>query len=141
MRIPHRHFALLFTTGLVVACATSSTSTPSPTGRVIGVAPGTVPKCAPSGGDTTGTVYFEFQVDRPVIPRPGSSEPPPLGGEVLIEFVVDTAGRVDLGTVKVMQSERADATRRLREALPTLEFEPALRQRCRVRQLAQRPYR
>ena len=63
-----------------------------------------------------------------------------LYAEVLLKFIVDTAGRVDLTTVKVMKSERAAATRRLEKALPSLEFEPAIREGCRVRQVVQRPF-
>jgi hypothetical protein len=100
----------------------------------------TEPRCAPAGGDTTGTVYFEYEVERPATTRAGSPEPPRLYAEVLVQFVVDTAGRVDPATVQIMKSERAAATRRVQEALPSLQYEPAIRQGCRVRQLVQRAF-
>ena len=136
------HFTVTFLTLVLLggACARSSPRSASTGGTVHAAAPGAMPRCAASGGDTTGTVYFEFQVERPALPRTRNPEPPRLGAEVLLQFVVDTAGQIDLNTVKVMKSERAAATRRLQEALPSLEYEPAVHQGCRVRQLVQRAF-
>ena len=56
--------------------------------------------------------YFEFQVEKQVSPYPGNAAPrypdmlrsANVEGEVLAQFVVDTTGRADMSTFKVLKS-------------------------------------
>jgi TonB family protein len=60
-------------------------------------------------------------------------------GEVVVEFVVDTAGQVDGSTVDVLSSTDDRFTASVQEALPLARFLPARRGGRRVRQLVQLP--
>ena len=79
-----------------------------------------------AGGKANGVVggvpqnsdqpYFEFQVEKPALPREGNPNPKypsmlessRVEGEVLAQFVVDTSGKADMSTFKVLSSiERA----------------------------------
>src|SRR5690349_23369156 len=63
--------------------------------------------------------YFEFQVEKPVVPAPGNQGPrypeilksANVEGEVLAQFVVDTTGKVEMGTFKVLKSSHDLFTR------------------------------
>ena len=48
-----------------------------------------------------------------------------VDGRVVVRFVVDTLGRVDMGTVEVLQSTNEQFARSVREALPRARFAPA----------------
>ena len=56
--------------------------------------------------------YFEFQVEKPVVPAPGSISPrypdmlrqAGVEGEVLAQFVVDTTGKAEPGSLKILKS-------------------------------------
>src|SRR5687768_15133306 len=62
--------------------------------------------------------YFEFQVEKPVVPAPGSTSPrypdmlrqAGVEGEVLAQFVVDTTGRAEAGSLKILK-QRSEDTR------------------------------
>ena len=92
--------------------------------------------------------YFEFQVDQPARVRPGAVGPRyPLSlrdasvqGQVLVQFVVDTAGRVDLSTVKVLKSDHELFSDAVNTALTDMQFEPAKLRGGRVMQLVQMPF-
>ncbi|MGH7720447.1 MAG: TonB family protein [Gemmatimonadaceae bacterium] len=62
-------------------------------------------------------------------------------GGVVAEFVVDTAGRVELETFNVVSSTHPRFTEAVRRALPAARFTPALLAGRRVRQLVQLPFR
>jgi len=104
-----------------------------------GLAPDLQPACAPSGGDTTRQVYFDFQVDRGV--REIAPRPAPPGSEEggLVQFIVDTAGVPESGSLRVVKRlpigvvDTAAAWRRNR----TRRFAPAVYRGCRVRQVVQ----
>jgi TonB family protein len=71
---------------------------------------------------------------RPVVLAPGSPAPayPPslwsagIAGKVLVELLVDSSGRADLTTVDVLYSDNPQFTRAVREALPKMQFIPAI---------------
>src|SRR5918993_686757 len=74
-----------------------------------GVAKGVVGGTAP----ITDQPYFEFQVEKPVVAAPNSCQPKypemlrtaGVGGEVQAQFVVDTTGRVEQKSFKVLKSD------------------------------------
>src|SRR5690348_4734153 len=92
---------------------------------------------------TSRPAYFEFQVERPASPLPGSPQPtyPPelrsakIAGEVLAQFVVDTSGVVELDSFKVLKSTHALFTQAVRQTLPQLRYSPAEVAGRKVRQL------
>lgn len=61
-------------------------------------------------------------------------------GRVVLRFAVDTAGRVDLGSVQVVESTHDAFTRAVRDILPRLRFEPARVHGRAVAALAEMPF-
>lgn len=110
-----------------------------------GVASGVVGGTGPVNVDQT---YFDFQVEKPVAPLPGGAGPryPDIlrsggvEGEVLAQFVVDTTGRVESGSFKVLRSSHAMFEAAVRSALPNMRFLPAEVGGRKVKQLVQQPF-
>lgn len=48
-----------------------------------------------------------------------------VGGRVVVEFVIDSVGVVDLGSLRVLQSTNVEFTQAVRTVLPRLRFLPA----------------
>ena len=92
--------------------------------------------------------YFEFQVEKPVVGAPGSSQPrypdilrqAGVEGEVLAMFVVDTTGKVEAGSFKVLKSTHDLFAQSVRTALPGMRFIPAEVGGRKVKQLVQQPF-
>jgi hypothetical protein len=92
--------------------------------------------------------YFEFQVDRPVVPVRGSAIPhypdalrsQLVSGCVLAQFVVDTAGQVDTATFKVLKMSHLEFAKAVRDVLPAMRFSPAELRGRKVKQLVQQPF-
>jgi len=92
--------------------------------------------------------YFEFQVEKPAGPRPGNMAPrypdmlrsAHVEGEVLAQFVVDTLGRPDMDTFKVLKSTHELFTEAVKGSLPNMAFSPALVGGRPVKQLIQMPF-
>jgi TonB family protein len=92
--------------------------------------------------------YFEFQVDKPATILPGSRAPKypsalrqaKVGGQVEVQFVVDTSGRIVPGTVKVTNATDPRFEASVRKALPTIRFSPAEVHGRRSKQLVQLPF-
>lgn len=105
-------------------------------------------KPAPVQAAGDNQTYFEFQVEKPVVQAPGSSTPrypdilrsAGVEGEVLAQFVVDTSGRADPGTFKVLKSSHDLFSQAVRQALPQMRFIPAEVGGHRVKQLVQQPF-
>ena len=101
-----------------------------------------------TGPVTTDQPYFEFQVEKPVLAAPGSPTPRypemlksgGIEGEVLAQFVVDTTGRVQSGSFKVLKSSHELFTVAVRNALPQMRFYPAEVGGRKVKQLVQQPF-
>jgi TonB family C-terminal domain len=73
------------------------------------------------------------------------SFPPPLyaagvSGLVIAEFVIDTAGRVENGTVGIVSSTASLFTEAVRVALESASYTPAMKNGRPVRQLVQQPF-
>ena len=130
-------FAALAIVAGVIACDLQSPS--EPPGRTLSARP---IKAAPD------QAYFEFQVEQPVTPAASSPAPryPDLmrrakvEGEVLAQFVVGPDGVADVGSFKVLRSTHDLFTKAVREALPTMRFNPARVGGKAVRQLVQQPF-
>ena len=96
----------------------------------------------------TGKPYFEFQVDKPATPARGNPAPlyPEMlretatGGEVLAQFVVDTEGNIELGTLKIVRSSHELFVQAVRDILPQMRFTPAEVKGTKVKQLVQQPF-
>jgi protein TonB len=107
-----------------------------------GIAKGVVGAPAP---DQT---YFEFQVEKQVAPAPGNPQPrypdmlrsANVEGEVLVQFVVDTTGRVDMSQFKVLKSSHDLFTNSVRQVLQSSRYYAAEIGGRKVKQLVQQPF-
>ena len=96
----------------------------------------------------TRPAYFQFQVTREV--RPSPRNPPPrypetlrnagIQGEVLLQFIVDSTGKAEMNTLKVLRSSHPDFVMAVKSVLPTYEFEPAILMNRKVPQIVQMPF-
>ncbi len=92
--------------------------------------------------------YFEFQVEKQVAAMPGQSPPrypdmlrsANVEGEVLAQFVVDTTGRAEMNTYKVLKSSHDLFTNSVKQALANMHFYPAEVGGRKVKQLVQMPF-
>ena len=92
---------------------------------------------------------FEFQVEKPAIAEAGN--PPPrypetmrsqrISGEVLVQFVVDTTGRADLRTFKILRSTHPDFAWAVRLILGRYRFLPAETEGRKVPMYVQMPFK
>lgn len=102
---------------------------------------------APKAVDENQT-YFEFQVEKQVSPYPGNPAPrypdmlrsANVEGEVLAQFVVDTTGRADMSTFKVLKTTHDLFTNAVKASLPNMKFYPAEVGGKKVKQLVQMPF-
>jgi protein TonB len=91
---------------------------------------------------------FEFQVEKPAMASPGSPNPrypdilrsAGVEGEVLVQFVVDTLGRAEVGTFKVLRTSHELFAAAVRNTLPNMRFIPAEVGGRKVKQLVQQPF-
>jgi periplasmic protein TonB len=96
-----------------------------------------------------GQAYFDFQVDKPVLQRPGNPHaqyPDDMRsrgriGDVVVQFVVDTTGRVDMTSVEIIKSTDASFSTSVKAVLPEMRFFPAETGGHRVRQMVQQSFR
>ena len=63
-----------------------------------------------------------------------------MEGEVLAQFVVDTTGRAEVGSLKILKSSHDLFTESVRTALPQMRFVPADVGGKKVKQLVQEPF-
>jgi protein TonB len=95
----------------------------------------------------TDQPFFEFQVEKPVAPASAISPRYPemlkssnVEGEVLAQFVVDTSGRVEMHTFKVLKSSHELFTQAVKNALSNARYLPAEVGGRHVKQLVQQPF-
>jgi periplasmic protein TonB len=113
-----------------------------------------------AGGIATGVVggtpqpynpeqtYFEFQVEKQAGTMPGTRGPnypdmlrnAGVEGEVVVQFVVDTTGRADMSTYRVVRSTHELFSNAVRQNLPGIRFYPAEVGGRKVRQHVQMPF-
>jgi TonB family protein len=95
-----------------------------------------------------GTIYFDFQTEKPATPVAGSGAPrypdilrsAGVEGQVLAQFVVDTTGRVVENSFKLIEASHDLFAAAVRNALPAMRFTPAELRGARVNQLVQQPF-
>ena len=92
--------------------------------------------------------FFEFQVEKQVAPLPNNPGPrypdmlrsANVEGEVLAQFVVDTTGRAEMSSFKVLKSSHDLFTNAVKSALVNMRFYPAEVGGRKVKQLVQMPF-
>lgn len=104
---------------------------------------------AGSGADPGG-VYGpgDRYVEKPAMAARGSPQPrypemlrqAGVEGAVEVEFVVDTLGRAEPGSLKILRSDHELFAAAVRAALPAMRFVPAEAGGRRVRQLVRQPF-
>ena len=82
----------------------------------------------------------ELEVSSPPVTYPAPLFAEGVGGSVVAEFVVDTAGKVEEGTFGIVSSTNPLFSEAVREAVEGATYTPARRHRLRVRQLVQQPF-
>lgn len=119
-----------------------------PAGKVqeIEVAPEALEQLPPIAlGDSIKT---ELEVDSAAIRTEDGVAPgyPPallrrrVEGAVLVQYVVDTLGRADTATFRVIMATHPDFARAVKASLPDMRFRPAIMASKRVSQLVQQPF-
>ncbi|MFN8669188.1 MAG: TonB family protein [Gemmatimonadaceae bacterium] len=100
-----------------------------------------------SGSGDSGTPMTAFTVDREVVPLRGVAPRYPsllasanIEGMVVMQFVVDTLGRVERGSLDVVRADHALFEQSVREALARMRFVPAEAGGRKVRQLVEQPF-
>jgi protein TonB len=96
----------------------------------------------------TRNTYFEFEVEKQVETAKGSPQPRyPAGlreshtsGEVLAQFVVDSTGRAEMATFRVLRSTHEGFTQAVRDAVRNMRFYPAEIGGRKVKQMVQQPF-
>ncbi|MGH7562279.1 MAG: energy transducer TonB [Gemmatimonadales bacterium] len=94
-------------------------------------------------------VYTVLEVDSAVVRDPESAAPdyPPhlldtgLEGMAEVRYIVDTLGRVDTLSYRVLKASHVDFAVAVRRALPEMRFRPAIQSGRRVRQLVEQTFR
>ncbi|MHB8838070.1 MAG: energy transducer TonB [Gemmatimonadaceae bacterium] len=95
-----------------------------------------------------GQTYLDFEVQKPVVQVPGSAVPryPELlkaagvEGEVLVEFTVDSTGRAEPASFKVLKTSHELFALAVRNAMPGMRFLPAEVDGRKVKQLVRQPF-
>jgi protein TonB len=113
-----------------------------------GVAGGTSKGVVGGTPVNTDQPYFEFQVEKQVQTAAGSPQPrypemlksANIEGEVLAQFVVDTTGRAEMATFKVLKSSHDGFTQAVKNVLPNMKFYPAEIGGRKVKQMVQQPF-
>ena len=101
------------------------------------------------GGTPTDQPLFEFQVDKPVLQKDGNPNPKypsiletsRVEGDVTVQFVVDTLGKAEMGTFKVIKASNELFAQEVRRVLPFWRFYPAEAGSHKVKQYVQLPIR
>ncbi len=94
------------------------------------------------------STYKDFQVEKMVQPVPGNPAPrypdmlrtAGIDGDVIAQFVVDTTGRIDMQTLKIIRSTHDLFTAAVRDALGNWKFNAAEVGGKKVKQLLQMPF-
>ena len=100
-------------------------------------------------GATDGSPWSAEQVDKPVILQPGAPSPAypetlrsaGIAGSVVVEFVVDTLGWVEAGSLSLLQSDHLQFSSAVERVVPRLRFVPAEARGRKVRQRVRLPFR
>lgn len=110
-----------------------------------GVASGVV---GGTGPVQTDQPYFDFQVEKQAMLAPGNRPPPypsvltsaNVEGQVLATFVVDTTGRVDMSTFRILESDHDLFSNAVRNHIPNMRYYPAETGGRKVKMWVQQPF-
>ena len=99
-------------------------------------------------GPVTNQTYFEFQVEKPAemlqdSPKPkypSVLESSGIAGEVQAQFVVNSSGKADMDSFKVLKSTNELFTQAVKNVLPRMKFSPAMIGGKPVNQLVQQSF-
>ena len=99
-------------------------------------------------GPVTDQPYFEFQVEKQPLAAPGNPKPrypdilqnAGVEGKVLVQFVIDTLGRAEMKTFKVLTSDHELFTTSVRQVLPGMRFFPGEIGGRKVKVVVQMPF-
>jgi protein TonB len=100
------------------------------------------------GSGAAGDALPAHLVERPVLALAGNRPPrypealrsAGIGGRVVARFVVDTAGRVEPASVRLLAASHPHFAAAVRDALPAMRFLPAEAAGRKVRQLVELPF-
>ena len=111
---------------------------------------GGIAKGVVGGQVSADQTYYEFQVEKQVAPAPGSGGPrypdmlrsANVEGEVLVQFVVDTTGRVEMSNpqFKIIKTSHELFTNSVKQYLSSARFYAAEIGGRKVKQLVQQPF-
>lgn len=101
-----------------------------------------------TGPTLSDAPFFVFQVDKPAAALPGTAQPAypatlaasGVEGDVLVQFVVDTLGRAELASFKVLKASHEAFGVAVRQSLPRMRFLPAESGGRKVRMLVLQPF-
>ena len=101
-----------------------------------------------TAGGLSNQPYFEFQVEEAASPSGGNPAPEypnsmresGMTGRVVVQFVVGANGRVEAGSIKILESTNSAFAAAVREVLPRHRFSPAKIGGRAVRQIVQQPF-
>jgi protein TonB len=96
-------------------------------------------RMGPHGPIRVEQVVVPF-ADNPLPEYPASLRTLNIEGEVLIEFVVDTTGLADVGSLRVIRSSHELFTRAVKKVLPRLHFIPAQTGQRKVAMVVEQPF-
>src|SRR5213596_2282410 len=113
-----------------------------------GVKGGTGSGVAGGTGPVTNQTYFEFQVEKPAemlqdSPKPkypSVLESSGIAGEVQAQFVVNSSGKADMDSFKVLKTTNELFTQAVKNVLPRMHFSPAMIGGKPVNQLVQQSF-
>lgn len=94
------------------------------------------------------SIMTELQVDSAVVRYEDGAAPPypesmlrrRIEGSVIVQYVVDTLGKADTSTFRVIAATHADFARAVKTTLPFMRFRPAVMANRHVPQLVQQPF-
>jgi protein TonB len=97
---------------------------------------------------TVDVTYLAAQVEKPAAQIAGTGIPDypdalrvaGIGGEVRVQFVVDTTGKAVPGSVNILKSAHPQFTDAVRKALLKMRFKPAETSTHKVRQIVEMPF-
>jgi len=98
--------------------------------------------------DLSRRPYQEYEVDAHVVPLMGSPQPrypedmrqQGISGCALAEFVVDSTGHAEIGTLRFLAFSRREFARAVADGLPRIRFAPAELRGQKVRQVVTQPF-
>ena len=97
--------------------------------------------------DPKPRAFLEIEVERPAVltsrltvKYPDDLRSRYVSGCVVVQFVVDTTGRADMSTFRVLEASHPEFAQAVREGLPGLRYRPGELGKRKVRQVMEAPF-